>query len=311
MRNPIKNGVWPTMITPYCVDGSIDHGAVREIAAWYVGKECQGIFAVCQSSEMFQLTLKERTALAKTVMNAAQGKVDVIVSGHTSGSLFGQLEELKAMADTGAKAVVLVTNRLAECGENDDVWIRNAERVLNALPGIRLGLYECPYPYKRLLSKKVIQWCANARQFDFLKDTCCNADMIRERLIWIRAAGNEEFKLFNANSATLLQSLRDGAAGFSGVMANFHPDLYAWLVKEHARQPKKAERLQAFLTLASQVESMYPVCAKYHMNLEGITMHLKSRSTDEALFDITRQTVIDHLFIMEIAIREMAGMQTL
>ena len=35
--------------------------------------------------------------------------------------------------------------------------------------------------------------------------------------------------LFNANAQTLLPSLELGAAGFSGVMANFHPDLYARL----------------------------------------------------------------------------------
>ncbi len=30
-------------------------------------------------------------------------------------------------------------------------------------------------------------------------------------------------------------------AGYSGVMANFHPDLYVWLCKNYKKQPEKAQ----------------------------------------------------------------------
>ena len=55
----IANGVWPVMITPFTSDNRIDYEAVQRIIDWYAGHKVTGIFAVCQSSEMFFLTKEE------------------------------------------------------------------------------------------------------------------------------------------------------------------------------------------------------------------------------------------------------------
>ena len=73
-------------------------------------------------------------------------------------------------------------------------------------------------------------------------------------------------RLYNANAQTLLDTLRSGAAGYCGVMCNFHPDLYAKLCAVYDTDAKAAERLQAFLGTAAFTESLaYPVTAKYHL----------------------------------------------
>ena len=85
--------------------------------------------------------------------------------------------------------------------------------------------------------------------------------------------------LFNANAQTLLPSLKLGAAGFSGVMANFHPDLYARLYQLFCQGDSRAQALQDFLGFAALSEkSAYPVTAKYHMNLVGVPMELITRT---------------------------------
>ena len=61
-------------------------------------------------------------------------------------------------------------------------------------------------------------------------------------------------KLYNANTSTLLESMKYGAAGYSGVMANFHPALYAWLLENWEKEPEKAEYLQDILTPCSFIE---------------------------------------------------------
>ena len=48
----IPNGVYPTMITPYTDDNKLDFGAVEALLQWYDHNGIQGVFAVCQSSEM-------------------------------------------------------------------------------------------------------------------------------------------------------------------------------------------------------------------------------------------------------------------
>ena len=77
-------------------------------------------------------------------------------------------------------------------------------------------------------------------------------------------------ELYNANSATLLDSLKMGAAGYSGIMANFHPELYVWLMKNYLNYSKEAEEVQELLTVCSLIEAhQYPMIAKYYMRLNG------------------------------------------
>jgi 4-hydroxy-tetrahydrodipicolinate synthase len=53
MAFSIHGGVWPTMITPFTDDNKVDFQAIEKICNWYIQKRCNGIFAVCQSIEMF------------------------------------------------------------------------------------------------------------------------------------------------------------------------------------------------------------------------------------------------------------------
>lgn len=282
------------MITPFTQENAIDYAGVEALVEWYDEKGMDGIFAVCQSSEMFYLSLRERVELARGVMKAAAGRLPVLVSGHVSESHQDQIQELCAMAELNPEAVVVVSNRLARAHEADDVWKSNAERILEAIPGVNFGIYECPYPYKRLMSPELLRWCAESGRFTFLKDTCCNIDLIRERA---GAVEGTQLKLFNANSATLLDSLRAGYEGFSGVMLNFHPELYGWLCRHWRALPDEAARLQHFATVASLIElQMYPVNAKYHMMLDGVQIGYETRSRDAEAFDALKRQETEHLY---------------
>ncbi len=153
MKNNRKAEVWPTMVTPFKDDLTIDYEALEKLVEWYIERGVSGLFAVCQSSEMHQLSLRERVELSSGVMKFTTGRVPVISSGHISNSSEDQIEEIKAIAKTGVDAVILVTNLLAGESESDSVWKKRMEAILLEIPeDLRLGLYECPYPYKRILS---------------------------------------------------------------------------------------------------------------------------------------------------------------
>ncbi len=294
--NQIRNGIYPTMITPYDEQGKVDMATVRKMVDWYIERGVDGIFAVCQSSEMFFLDEEEREALAAEVVKAAAGRISIVASGHVSDAIEDQIRELRHLWATGVDALVLVSNRLAAADEDDDVLIANMNRIVEALPEATFGMYECPYPYKRLLSGKVLEAMAKTGRFAFIKDTCCDADLIAERVKLL----DGRVGLFNANSATLLETLRAGADGFSGIMANLHPQLYAWLFRNYREQPEKAEKLSAFLSLASGIErALYPTSAKYHMNRGGMPMPLYCRHQKEENFHPLFRREIDDLITLE------------
>ncbi len=265
-----------TMITPYKKDGSVDLDTACKYVDWYYESGIDGIFAVCQSSEIFYLTLEERVELnrrvyarAKELERSGDRPFVVVSSGHVSDTLEGQIEELNAIAASGTDALILITNRLDPNNEGDDVFIANGEKLLAALPAdLPLGFYECPYPYKRLVTPKILDWCISTGRFAYMKDTCCDAAEIARRCAQLKGTG---FKLLNANCQTLLETMHSGAQGYCGIMCNFHPRLYAWLGKNYEKEPEKAALVQAALCAFGFTESLaYPLTAKYHMDLCGI-----------------------------------------
>ena len=269
--------IFTTMITPYKADGSVDYETAEKYVDWYFDSGITGIFAVCQSSEIFYLTLEERAELNRRVYARAKAlerergrKFTVVSSGHVSDTIEGQIEELNAVWASGTDALILITNRLDPNNEGDDVFIANGEKLLAALPGdVRFGLYECPYPYKRLVTPKILDWCMSTGRFDYMKDTCCDAAEIARRCAQLEGSG---FRLLNANCQTLLETMRQGCDGYCGIMCNFHPKLYAWLGENYAKQPEKADLVQAVIGTFGFTESglPYPLSAKYHMGLCGI-----------------------------------------
>ena len=105
--NHFPGGEWPTMLTPFR-DGAVDYPALEALVEWYIAHGVSGLFAVCQSSEMFFLSLEERVGIARFVNEKAAGRVPVIASGHISDSFEDQVHELTAMTGTGVDAVCLL-----------------------------------------------------------------------------------------------------------------------------------------------------------------------------------------------------------
>ncbi len=275
--NKINGGVYPTMITPMR-DGKIDEKAVRALVNWYIDNGCEGIFAVCQSSEMMFLSLKERIALAKMVVDEVGGRIAVVASGHCSDGVDAQAEEMDAISETGIDAFVWVSNRLDIHNDGDEVFLENAERLISlANKEIPLGIYECPMPYKRLLTEKILDWCKDTGRFRFIKDTCCNPVEIERRMKQLDGSG---IILFNANEQTLHHTLKLGKAGYSGIMANFHPKLLRFLCDNPF--DSRAEALSDVLSMTAFTESpAYNCTAKYYLSsFEGLDMTLESRSCD-------------------------------
>ena len=277
--------MFTTMITPYNEDGSVDYATAEKYVDFYYNAGLDGIFSVCQSSEIFFLSLEERVELNKRVYARAkeleakgERKFTVVSSGHISDSIEDQARELCAVYESGTDALILITNRLDPDNLGDDVFIENLERLLQLLPkDVKLGFYECPYPYKRLVTPKILDFCIKTGRFYYMKDTCCDAKLIAERVNQLEGTG---FALLNANCQTLLDSMKSGADGYCGIMCNYHPKLYSWLAANYKTDPEKAEKVQSLIGLLGYTESgiPYPLSAKYHMTLCGIETNLITRN---------------------------------
>ncbi|MBV5331739.1 dihydrodipicolinate synthase family protein [bacterium] len=277
--NDPYRGVWPVMLTPFDEDREIDWPSLKKLIDWYLAAGVNGLFANCQSSEMFFLSDAESLQLTRFVREYVDGRVPVVASGHTACGLAQQIEQLGRMAETGVDSVILISNRLAMQSEGDEVVLNSLQKITTALPkSVGLGIYECPQPYKRLLSDEVVSWCAQSGRYTFIKDTCCQIETIRRRLNLIKGS---RLHLANANGQTLLASLQAGCHGYSGVMTNFHPELYVWLCENWQKEPEKAIVVSDYLSTASLAEHLdYPICAKDYQLSIGNFKTVTSRARE-------------------------------
>lgn len=274
-------GVWPVMLTPFDAQREIDWASLEKLIEWYLKAGVAGLFANCQSSEMFYLSEAESLQLVRFVLDRVDGRVPVVASGHTACALSQQIEQLGRMAETGVDSLILISNRLAAASEGNDIVLASLQAITAALtPAVGLGIYECPHPYKRLLSDEVVRWCAESGRYTFIKDTCCQIETIKRRLALIQGS---RVHLANANGQTLLASLQAGAHGYSGVMANFHPELYVWLCDHWQSEPDKALIVSDYLATASLAENLdYPICAKDYQVSIGNFQTTQSRTRESA-----------------------------
>ena len=260
-------GIIPVMLTPFTEAGAIDYAALERLIEWYLANGSDALFAVCQSSEMQFLSLDEREALGRFVVSRVAGRVPVVVSGHISDGLDDQIAELRAAARTGADAVVLVTNHLDPRREGTATFRRTLDALTSTLPSdMPLGLYECPAPYRRLLSDEELRLCIDTGRFALLKDVSCDLPTVQRR---IAMAKGSPLAIVNANAAIAFDAMKSGSRGFCGVFTNFHPDLYKWLLVSSDSDPALAAELATFLALAAVSEALgYPALAKmYHQRL--------------------------------------------
>jgi 4-hydroxy-tetrahydrodipicolinate synthase len=286
--NKLPKGLWPVMITPFTTNNHIDLGGLERLTNMYLEAGANGMFANCLSSEMYQLTSDERLLLTKNVVKFCENKVPVVATGTFSRDIKENSEFIKKIHDTGVKAVILISSLLVEPDESEDILKARLEQIMSETGNIPLGVYECPVPYKRLLSPAIMQWMASTERFVYHKDTSCNSLSLAKKA---EAVKDTNFGLYNADTSTALDSLDSGSRGISPISANFYPEPYSYLLREYFAngRTKKLNRLHAFLTMMDRLtHTFYPYSAKFFLQKRGLKIETNTRIPTETLTNVDK-----------------------
>ena len=270
MENKPVPGVWPVMLTPFTDDGEIDLHGLRSLIEFYIGNGASGLFANCLSSEVQELSPTEILTLCRKTIEYADGRVPV-ATGIPDGSTKELADFAKRVADEGADSIVISTNQIAGEQDSDDLWKNGMETLMGLTGNISLGTYECPVPYKRVLSTDLFKWLAQSGRINFHKDTCCDLGKIQEKL---QVSANTPLRFFNAHLPTLTDSLAAGGDGYSGVDTNFFPELCVWICENHQTAPANIiHETESFLERALEVYGdFYPLSSKLFLQMRGVEM---------------------------------------
>jgi 4-hydroxy-tetrahydrodipicolinate synthase len=284
--NKLPKGLWPVMLTPFTTDNHVDLNGLERLTNMYLEAGANGMFANCLSSEMYQLTSEERLLVTSNVVKFCENKVPVVATGTFSRDISANSEFIKKIYDTGVNAVILITSLLVEPDENDDVLTTRLEQIMAKTGNIPLGVYECPVPYKRLLSPAMMQWMASTERFIYHKDTSCNSLALERKAAAVKGT---TFGVYNADTSTALDSLDSGSRGISPISGNFYPEPYSYLLKEYFvnGRTEKLNRLHAFLTMMDRVtHTFYPYSAKLFLQKRGLKIETNTRIPAETLSNV-------------------------
>lgn len=289
------------MLTPFTESGDVDWDALDALVDWYVDAGVSGLFPVSQSSEMYELTDQERLAVARRVVDRVDGDLPVVACGTFASDVASRAAFVDRMADIGVDAVVLVASMLCDAGAGEGAWLERATELVETTDA-PLGLYECPEPYHRTLSAEATAELAETGRFRFLKDTTCDVGEVTGK---VEAASGTPLRVYNANVPTLGETLERGAAGYSGIAANYYPDLLAWFC-EHHRAPEAAE-VDQFLTVADRaIHRKYPGLAKLYRQRDGHDLTTRCRVAEFA-FEDQDYRIVDAIRERAAACRRSAG----
>lgn len=273
----LPGGLWPVMLTPLKENSQPDLNGLRKLTDYYLAAGANGMFANCLSSEMFQLTEEERLMITQAVVNHCEGKVPVVATGSFTSDVNKSSEFIKKIYDTGVAAVVLTSSIVVAPGESDSIFKQRLEKILEKTGEIPLGVYECPVPYKRLISKDIMKWMGETGRFLYHKDTSCNSDNIREK---IEAVKGSNLNIMNADTPTALDTLSDGGQGISPIAGNFYSEPYSYMIKtfnEQGRTPE-LEELSAYLSIMDAfTDKFYPLSAKLFLQKRGLDITATTR----------------------------------
>jgi len=296
MKENVERKFVPVMLTPFKEDGKIDFDGLTRLTEFYIQAGAKGLFANCQSSEMFHLSDEERLQIVRHTIKVADGKVPVVAVGNFGKTIAEQAAFIHKIYDTGVNAVIIVTGLIAEENESDEIFDKRIFELFNLTGQIPLGFYECPEPYKRLLSAEQLEKFVATGRVIYHKDTCLDIETVKDKL---KATNSiDTFGLYDAYAVNAVASLKAGAAGLSCIQGNFFPELIVWLCDhfDDINANGSVNKVQQFLNDNMEViHHAYPVVAKYFLQKRGINISIYTR-TKTAAFTPEVKDKVDRLY---------------
>lgn len=275
--NNDKKGFIPVMLTPFKDNGAIDFDALTSLTEFYLQAGAAGLFANCLSSEMFELSEAERIQIIEHVVKNTNGAVPVVATGTFGGAIGDQAQFVNRVYDCGVQAVIAITGLLAASDDSDAVFNDRVFDLINQTNDVPLGFYECPVPYKRILSADQLHQFVSTGRVIYHKDTCLDLEQIKAKL---KATEGHAFGLYDAYMVHAVESLKAGSAGLSCIQGNYFPELIVWLCDNYNNASLTAEVnhvQQFFVDNMDVMHDVYPTVAKFYLQKRGLKLSTFTR----------------------------------
>lgn len=217
------HGIIPPLLTPRSERGELDFEGISALVDHLVEGGVHGIFVLGSSGEVPYLTASEREQVLTTAIEAADGRVPVLVgiSEQTTGRV---LDEAKRLLSIGGDAAVVTTPfyALSDAGEIEQHFRTVAEHL-----DVPVFAYDIPVRTHSKLPHDVTVRLAREGVLAGVKDS--SADDVSFRRLLIDTKDQPDFAVFTGHEVVADGALLGGAAGIVPGLGNVDPAGYVRL----------------------------------------------------------------------------------
>lgn len=241
-------GIIVPMLTPFTPTGQVDQQGIDALVEFLIAREIAGLFPLGTTGEGPLLSIEERQQAAQFTIQAAAGRVPVII--HTGAITTHETVALTRHArDSGADAVAIVPPYFYRLSEQ--ALIAHYSAIARDVPDFPIYLYNNPGVTPNILTTDMVCQLAEAHpNIIGLKDSSGSlATLFASRMFH-----GGEFNTASGSDAMLLAGQALGLDACVSGNANYAPELVVslWRAAHHGDLPA-ARRLQARLDEARRI----------------------------------------------------------
>jgi len=257
-------GIWTPMVTPLKADSKVDLGATRTLVNRLIESGIDGLFPLGTTGEFALLTPQERNLVVRTVVDEANGRVQVI-AGISDPSTENVVRFASEAKEAGVEGVITTTPFYYGTTQEG---IYQHFRLLASKIDLPLILYNIPEWTHTFATPSVVRRLAREGLIAGLKYTECNLLRLLEFITEV----NGRIPVLNGSDTLTFTNLEFGGSGAIMGVSNLAPELSARLWDEfRSGNLKGARELQ--LKLLPFIQAMaigqFPAGLKEAMNIMG------------------------------------------
>ena len=285
-------GVYPYLVSPVGPSGEILTDVVVRLVSDLIGAGVHGLTPLGSTGEFAYLNREQRIAVAKTTIEAARGRVPVIV-GVASTSTEDAVEQARCYQQLGADGILAILESYFPLKDAEiEAYFR---RIADAVD-IPLVLYTNPQFQRSDLSLDVIVRLSEHPRIGYIKDASTNTG----RLLSIKNRCGDRLEIFAASAHIPASVMLIGGVGWMAGPACLVPRQSVRLYELcRAGDWSEAMKLQRQLWRINEVFARFNLaaCIKAGLQLQGYAVG-DPVPPQATLSREERQTIADALAVV-------------
>jgi 1-pyrroline-4-hydroxy-2-carboxylate deaminase len=209
-------GVMPATTTAFDEDLNVDHKFVATHARWLIDNGCTGIVTPGSLGESATLTVEEKKAIWKTLVEAVGDRVPV-VAAIASLSTAEAVELAKSAADLGCSGLMVLPPYVYKSEWRE--MKAHVEAVFRAT-SLSCMLYNNPVAYGTdFLPEQIRELSSEHENFDAVKESSTDV----RRVTWIKELMGDRLAVFVGVDDAIVEAIPVGAVGWVAGVVNALP----------------------------------------------------------------------------------------